>query len=99
MTCAACAKAVERAVGKLEGISQAKVNLATERLTITYEPSIIRLSDIKNAVKKAGYKAQDVESAMDSDRDNKLKAKKSLWQRFIISLICTVPLLYISWAI
>ncbi|MDI9488253.1 MAG: heavy metal translocating P-type ATPase, partial [Bacillota bacterium] len=96
MTCAACAKAVERAVGKLEGISQAKVNLATERLTINYEPSIIRLSDIKNAVKKAGYKAQDVESAMDSDRDNKLKAKKSLWQRFIISLICTVPLLYIS---
>ncbi|WP_276929671.1 heavy metal translocating P-type ATPase [Herbinix luporum] len=96
MTCAACAKAVERAVGKLEGISQAKVNLATERLTINYEPSIIRLSDIKNAVKKAGYKAQDVESAMDSDRDNKLKAKKSLWQRFIVSLICTVPLLYIS---
>ena len=33
---------------------------------------------------------------MDSDRDNKLKAKKSLWQRFIISLICTIPLLYIS---
>ena len=33
---------------------------------------------------------------MDYDRDNKLKAKKSLWKRFIISLIFTVPLLYIS---
>ena len=37
MTCAACAKAVERAVGKLEGISQAKVNLATEKLTVEYD--------------------------------------------------------------
>ena len=57
MTCASCVNAVERATRKLEGVSRADVNLATEKLTINYEPSKIRVSDIKNAVIKAGYKA------------------------------------------
>lgn len=96
MTCAACAKAVERAVRKLDGIDAADVNLATEKLSVHYEPSKVRVSDIKKAVEKAGYKAVDEEVAADTDRDNKEKEKKALWNRFIISLIFTVPLLYIS---
>lgn len=96
MTCASCAKAVERAIGKLEGISSANVNLATEKLTINYDSRIIRVTDIKNAVEKAGYKAVDEDLAVDADRAGKDKEKKALWLRFIISLIFTVPLLYIS---
>lgn len=96
MTCAACARAVERAVNKLEGVSSANVNLATEKLFVNYEPSMIRVSDIKKAVEKAGYKAVDEVMAVGTDKDNKEKEKKALWLRFIISLIFTVPLLYIS---
>ena len=96
MTCASCVNAVERATRKLEGVSRADVNLATEKLTINYEPSKIRVSDIKNAVIKAGYKAIEDEVVEDKDRDSKAKEKKSLWLRFVISLIATVPLLYIS---
>jgi len=36
MTCAACAKRIEKAVGKLEGVSQASVNFATEKLSVEY---------------------------------------------------------------
>lgn len=96
MTCAACAKAVERVSRRLEGVTKADVNLATEKLTISYEPSILRLIDIKRAVEKAGYKAVDEEITVDIDRDSREKEKKALWLRFIISLITTVPLLYIS---
>lgn len=32
MSCASCARAVERQVGKLDGIQSANVNLATEKL-------------------------------------------------------------------
>ena len=96
MTCAACAKAVERAVRKLDGILGADVNLATEKLTVTYDSSIIRVSEIKKAVEKAGYKAVDEDIKADTDKDKKEKEKRVLWVRFIISAIFTVPLLYIS---
>ncbi len=96
MTCASCAKAVERVTGKLDGVSQSSVNLATEKLTINYEPSTVRVIDIKKAIEKAGYKVAEEEVTVDLDRDNKDKERKSLWQRFIISALFTLPLLYIS---
>jgi Cu+-exporting ATPase len=37
MTCAACARAIEKALDKTEGIRQASVNLATEKLTVEYD--------------------------------------------------------------
>lgn len=57
MTCAACAKAVERASKKLDGVTEANVNFATEKLTVNYDDSKLSLSDIQKAVEKAGYKA------------------------------------------
>jgi len=55
MTCAACAKRIEKAVGKLEGVSLASVNLATEKLTVKYDNQKVSPDKIKEAVEKAGY--------------------------------------------
>lgn len=96
MTCAACAKAVERAVSKLDGIGDVNVNLATEKLTVSFEPAQVRLSTIKQAVEKAGYKAVEEETQVDTDKEKKDREIKILWERFIISAIFTVPLLYIA---
>jgi Cu+-exporting ATPase len=62
MSCAACARAAERAVKKLDGVIEANVNFATEKLTCTYDERKIALEDIKNAIKKAGYEAMDEEN-------------------------------------
>ena len=96
MTCAACAKAVERVTKKLDGVIESNVNYATEKLNISYEPSKVRISDIKKAVEKAGYKALEEETTVDTDKERKEKEIKLLWNKFIISLIFTVPLLVIS---
>jgi len=98
MTCAACSKAVERNVRKLDGVVEGNVNLATEKLTVIYEPSKLRLSDIKAAVVKAGYKVIEEETTVDQDKENKEKEIKNLWNRFLVSAIFTVPLLFISMA-
>ena len=37
MTCASCARAVERNVRKVDGISDANINLATEKLTVEFD--------------------------------------------------------------
>ena len=96
MTCASCAKAVEKASGKLDGVTKANVNFATEKLNISYDPSKVKVSDIKNSIDKAGYKAIDDEVTVDADRERKEKERKTLWNKFLISAIFTIPLFYIS---
>ena len=96
MTCASCAKAVERASRKLEGVLEANVNFATEKLNISFEPSKVKLSDIKKAIEKAGYKALEEETAVDTDKEKKEKEIKALWNRFLVSAIFAVPLLIIA---
>ena len=96
MTCASCANAVERVTRKLEGVVESNVNLATEKLTISYDPDLVRVLDIKNAIEKAGYRAVDEEVSVDTDKERKENEIKSLWHRFVISAIFTIPLFYIS---
>ena len=96
MTCASCAKAVERATRKIDGVTEADVNYATEKLIINYEPSKVKVIDIKKAIEKAGYKAIEEETTVDTDKERKDKEIKLLWKKFVISAIFTVPLLYIS---
>ncbi len=57
MTCAACSRVVERAVGKLPGISEAVVNLATEKLSVAYDEALLQQEAIVVSVDKAGYGA------------------------------------------
>jgi P-type Cu+ transporter len=100
MTCAACAKAVEKAVGKLQGIDSVSVNFATEKANIKYDTKLVRLSEIKQAISKAGYKALEIESKnkVDEDKARKEKVIKTLWLKFIVSAVFSIPLLYIAMA-
>jgi Cu+-exporting ATPase len=100
MTCAACAKAVERAVNKLGGIDHISVNFATEKATIKYNKQETRLSAIKQAILKAGYKPLELEAGntIDDDKARKDKEIKTLWTKFIVSAVFSLPLLYIAMA-
>ncbi|GFZ31184.1 copper-translocating P-type ATPase [Clostridium zeae] len=95
MTCAACVSRVERFVKKVSGVEKAEVNLATETLTVAFDSDVIRLSDIKKAVEKAGYKAVE-DDKEDEHRDRKLQEIQSMKRRLIISAVFTVPLLLIA---
>lgn len=98
MTCAACANRIEKVVSKLDGVSSASVNFATEKLITKYNPEQVRLSAIKQVIEKAGYKALEIETkaAVDEDRLRKQKEIKTLWTKFIISATFSIPLLYIA---
>ncbi len=100
MTCAACAKSIERNVGKLQGVQSVAVNFATEKASIRYNPKEVRLSEVKQAIAKAGYKALEIESTYNVDEDKKRKEKenKTLWTKFIVSAVFSLPLLYIAMA-
>lgn len=96
MSCASCAKNIERITRKLNGVIESNVNYATEKLTISFEPSLVKTSDIKKAIAKGGYKALKEESNVDLDKEKKEKEIKALWNRFLISAIFGVPLLLVA---
>ncbi|MCC6791498.1 MAG: heavy metal translocating P-type ATPase, partial [Thermomicrobiales bacterium] len=55
MTCASCVRRVERALTKVEGVSEASVNLATERARVAFDPALVDLDKLTAAIEKAGY--------------------------------------------
>ncbi|AMC01606.1 Copper-exporting P-type ATPase A [Aerococcus viridans] len=101
MTCASCAQTIEKAVGKLSGVDKASVNLATEKMQVSYNPSAISVSDVTGAVSNSGYAAvlettDTQDNSRAEKREKKEKRLKQLFNRFWISIILTIPLLIIS---
>ncbi|HEM5274465.1 TPA: heavy metal translocating P-type ATPase [Streptococcus suis] len=95
MTCASCAMTVEKALGKLEGVEEVTVNLATEKATIRYSRDRQNLASLERAVEQAGYqliRPEEVEEAADKGPSKEEK----LWHRFVWSAAFTLPLLYIA---
>lgn len=87
MSCQACALNVERAVSKIPGITEARVNLLANTLTVEAEGVAEEI--IIDAVTNAGYKAL-------SGRKEVAPEYQSMKRRLIGSLCLLVPLLYVS---
>ncbi|MGL5346598.1 MAG: heavy metal translocating P-type ATPase [Peptostreptococcaceae bacterium] len=99
MTCASCSKAVERVVKKLDGIQSASVNLATEKATISYDASKLRLSQIKMTIEKSGYKILEDNTnkeEVDKNQLRKEKEMKTLFIKFLVAIGFSIPLFYIA---
>ena len=55
MTCASCVVHVEEALKEVPGVSEARVNLATETASVGYNPKVVTAQDLIEAVDDAGY--------------------------------------------
>lgn len=73
------------------------VNALTDKATVKYDPQVLRVSQIKQAIKKAGYKPLEIEKDHGSDTvsENNEKADNT-WKRFKVAITFAVPLLYIA---
>ncbi len=98
MTCSACSAAVERSVKRLSGVKEASVNLATNRLKLVYDPASVKLSEIKAAVKKAGYTPKDIEQNEDVDKDSGRRERevRVMRLRLIVAAVFAAPIFYIA---
>ena len=95
MSCASCVAKIEGALGALDGVINASVNLATEKATIEYLPAMVSLSDMVVAIKGAGYEAVVVRESEDleeeKDRANK-EAFRRLKGKLIAGIVLTLPI-------
>jgi len=107
MTCASCVRHVERALGKVEGVTAVAVNLATERATVEYLPSVATVDAMREAVHNAGYEVLDEaaqpaagEEAVDPEAAKMAAARR----RMVVAWAFTGPivvimLLHMVWGI
>ncbi|KAI4453802.1 atp7 isoform b [Holotrichia oblita] len=98
MTCAACARRIEKVVGKLDGVEMVSVNFATEKASVKYDAKKVRVSAIEDAIVKVGYKAIDTSKTDTTAGADKQEEIKILRMKLIISAIFSVQLLYIAMA-
>ena len=98
MTCAACSAAVEKALGRMKGVSEANVNLATGRANVKYDRNVTSTKQMELAVKEAGYTASYTEGK-ESSEAGAIKSEdraKTLKNKLMLAISFAVPLLYIS---
>ena len=93
MTCANCVARVERALGKVPGVIEARVNLASERARVRYSPAATGLAEFRGAIAEAGYEVpveatQTADSAGDAQRERELALMR---RELVVGIVLSIP--------
>ncbi|OGE37729.1 copper-translocating P-type ATPase [Candidatus Daviesbacteria bacterium RIFCSPLOWO2_01_FULL_39_12] len=77
MHCASCVRLIEKSLGRVDGVSSAVVNLATEQASVVYDSTKVTDTDLVSAVRNVGYKA-GVEQELKTEDQQKIEKEKEL---------------------
>ncbi|UHA59068.1 heavy metal translocating P-type ATPase [Metabacillus litoralis] len=94
MTCAACATRIEKGLNKIEGVTNATVNLALESATVAYNPSQTGTKEMIEKIEKLGYQASEKGEQKEDVANLKAKEIETQQGKFFFSLILSIPLLW-----
>jgi Cu+-exporting ATPase len=102
MHCASCVARVENALKSVPGVTDARVNLATERAGVVVDPWRVTESDLARAVEAAGYKARRDElvpgEGAESLRRERAEGVAHWRGRLIVGVALTIPLVILGYA-
>lgn len=96
MTCSSCVANITKAVEKLDGVSDANVNLMTNSMKVNFDENIVDDEKIIKAVEKIGYGASPAGKKTKSEDRPVDDREKALKHRLIYSIIFMVILMYIA---
>ena len=90
MSCYNCASSITNALKSVPGVTEASVNFATGKASVTYYPDEAQIKDFINAVHRAGYHAESVDKNIHQHNPHSDYEKEFL--AFITSAALTLPL-------
>ena len=106
MTCAACVRRIERAVGAVPGVQEVTVNLVTRRASVQFDPAATNREQVAAAIEKSGYSVVEEVSASPHRPDAAARAgnladaedreQRSIRRDVLFAAIFTVPLLLMA---
>lgn len=91
MTCASCARRIERQLGKLEGVASATVNFANARVDVRHAADV-REKNIRDTIEKLGFSVVDA-TAKDEVAERHWQVTK---RHFIVAAALTLPAMLLS---
>jgi len=107
MDCASCAAVIEHSLKKEKGVISANVNFATEKAYLKFDSEKTNADNLKKIIKDLGYKALDededednastdvkTEDHSDHHKTEKESEIKKLKLRFVLSLVFSLPVIY-----
>lgn len=99
MSCAACQAAIERTVGKMDGVQSAVVNLLANTLTTEYDETKVTNEAICSRIAQIGYGATPEGAAPEAKTSQEKKAAEEAatrWRALVWSTIISVILMVLS---
>jgi Cu+-exporting ATPase len=96
MHCVNCAKTIENSLKYYDGIINATVNFASEKLYVEYDTEKMNIQKIKDAVKSTGYTAE--EEMKDMEKDMREEEMMNLKIKLVASIIFTLPVFFGSFS-
>jgi Cu+-exporting ATPase len=98
MSCINCAKSIEKALSNKEGVYNATINFATEKLTVEYNSEQISVAGIKKTVQDVGYQVIEPKKTMD-DAEGEARKRHVRRLKYLLtaSIVLTIPILILMW--
>ena len=97
MVCASCAQVIEMSLADLDGVYEARVNLAAETVQIVYNPALVTASDIRAAIEDAGYQYLGLVEEISEDAEARMREEdlQDKFRRFTVGFAVSIPLFLI----
>lgn len=97
ISCQSCINRIEKKIGKLNGVDNITVNLATNKGIVSYNSEEIKLSEILDSINKLGFKGKKSEDiSVDKQEKQMQKHLNHEFLRFKISIFFSAIVFYIS---
>lgn len=99
MTCASCVARIEKRVAKVPGVREVAVNLASERASVRFDPTLASVAEVIAAVEGAGYGATLVqpqqEDGEDAERKRRLREIRHRQHTLLLGGVLTAAVLFL----
>ena len=97
--CASCVSKIEGALLDLPGVERAAASMATERVTVDYDPGRVEVERLRQAIADAGYELLEGDGrAPEDDGDAEAAARRAeiadLSRRVLLGAVLTAPVLF-----
>ena len=94
MTCAACARSIQRTLERTGGVARANVNFATSTATVEFDSGRVQVGDFVTAIEDLGYGVPaDADARAKESADPETRRQRT---RLIVAALCAVPLMILD---
>ncbi len=84
MTCGSCAARINKVLARQPGVEEARVNFATGKAVVAFDPSQVSVDDLVGAVGKAGYGLSPAEPSAEIDEVDTEDTLQRMWLRRVL---------------